>query len=86
MTVGCFVGLPLLSPICDHLGRKYGVLIGSLIVCLGVGLQAGATSFGMFLAARFLIGMGMALATGAGPMLVAEISLVTFSASWSTKC
>ena len=59
MTLGSLSGLGFIPPICDGWGRKVGVVIGSVIVLLGVGLQAGALSYDMFLASRFLIGMGM---------------------------
>lgn len=74
MTLGSLAGLPLIPPICDKWGRKIGVIIGSLIVLLGVGLQAGAVNYEMFLMSRFVIGLGMAITIGAAPMLVAEIS------------
>lgn len=50
MTLGSLGALPFIPPICDRWGRKAGIVIGSLIVFLGVGLQAGANSFDMFIA------------------------------------
>lgn len=74
MTLGSLAALPFIPPICDKLGRKWGVMIGSFIILLGVGLQAGAANYEMFLAGRFFIGFGMAITIGAAPLLVAEIS------------
>lgn len=74
MTLGSLSGLGFIPPICDNWGRKPGVIIGSVIVLLGVGLQAGAANYDMFLGSRFVIGFGMAITIGAAPMLVAEIS------------
>lgn len=53
MTLGSLSGLAFIPPICDNWGRRPGVVIGSLIVLLGVGLQAGAANYDMFLGSRF---------------------------------
>lgn len=74
MSLGSLIGLPFVPWMCDHLGRKPTVIVGSCIIILGVGLQAGALSFDMFFAARIVLGVGMCLATSSGPLLVAEIA------------
>ena len=75
MTLGSLAGLPAISPLCDKWGRKIGAVIGSVLVLLGVGLQAGSVNYEMFLMSRFVIGFGMAVgAIGSAPMLVAEIA------------
>jgi MFS family permease len=55
---------------------------------LAVGLQTGATNFGMFIAARLLLGFGDNIVLGSAPLLIAEIAhpqdraiLVTLSAA-----
>jgi MFS family permease len=55
---------------------------------LAVGLQTGATNFGMFIAARLLLGFGANIVLGSAPLLIAEIAhpqdraiLVTLSAA-----
>lgn len=40
---------------------------------LGVVLQSIGATYGMFLAARFLIGFGVAIAHGASPLLITEL-------------
>jgi len=74
MSLGALIGLPFVPFMCDHLGRKPTVIVGSLIILLGVGLQAGALNFDMFFASRMVLGVGMTLATASGPLLVAEIA------------
>jgi MFS family permease len=54
MTLGSLSGLGFIPPICDGWGRKAGVVIGSLVTLLGVGLQAGAVNYDMFLGSRFM--------------------------------
>ncbi|KAJ1323886.1 hexose transporter-like protein [Microdochium nivale] len=74
MTLGGLISLPFIPYSCDVLGRKKSVIIGSVIIIVGVALQAGAINFPMFFAARIILGTGMTLATTAGPLLVAEIA------------
>ncbi|KAL2834766.1 general substrate transporter [Aspergillus pseudoustus] len=87
MSVGSLVALPLVPPLIDTFGRRSGIIIGSLFMILGTGLQAGATNFSMFIAARFFLGFGDVIAVTTGPLLIAEIAhpqhralLVTFHA------
>ena len=58
----------------NSFGRKMGILIGSFFLLLGVGLQGGAQSFGMFVGGRFLLGFGMCITLSSAPLLIAEIS------------
>jgi MFS family permease len=74
MSLGSLIGLPFCPPIVDRLGRKMGILIGSIFLLLGVGLQAGANGFGMFVAGRFFLGFGMCITLSSAPLLIAEIS------------
>jgi sugar porter (SP) family MFS transporter len=74
MSLGGLISLPFIPFMCDRLGRKPTIITGSVIILLGVGLQAGAVNFDMFFAARIILGFGMTWATSAGPLLVAEIA------------
>ncbi|KAK9471179.1 lactose permease [Dipodascopsis tothii] len=76
MSVGSIVALPIVPYIPDLFGRRWGIIIGSLIMILGVGLQTGAPNFHMFIAARFLLGFGNAIATGSAPLLITELAHV----------
>lgn len=42
----------------DRLGRKYTILIGALVFCLGGGLQTGAQTINFLYAGRCLAGVG----------------------------
>jgi MFS family permease len=85
-SVGSLVGLIFLPYGLDRWGRKSGIIFGSLILLLGVGLQAGSTSFGMFIAARFLVGFGDVIVITTAPLLIAEITPVQDRAILVTLC
>ncbi|GAB5590713.1 hypothetical protein Unana1_05613 [Umbelopsis nana] len=74
MSVGGTIGVFAGPPASDILGRKKAIILGSLIMLLGVGLQGGAANIGMFIAARFILGFGLAITSNAAPTLVIEIA------------
>lgn len=74
MSLGSLIGLFFVPYLIDWAGRRSGILIGSMIMLLGVGLQAGARNFGMFIASRLLIGFGDCIVLGAAPLLIAELA------------
>jgi MFS family permease len=88
MSLGSLLGLFVVPYMIDTWGRRLGCFVGCLIMLLAVGLQSGATGFGMFIAARLLIGFGDCIVLGSAPLLIAEIAhpqdraiLVTLSAA-----
>lgn len=74
MSLGSLLALFVTPYIIDWRGRKIGLVIGSLFMLLAVGLQSGARNFGMFVAARVLLGFGDAIVLGSAPLLIAEIA------------
>ncbi|THV96202.1 putative hexose transporter [Aureobasidium pullulans] len=74
MSLGSLIGLFFVAYTIDLLGRRAGVLIGSVIMCLGVGLQTGAANFGMFVASRLLIGFGDCIVLGSAPLHITELA------------
>ncbi|KAL3491900.1 general substrate transporter [Aspergillus germanicus] len=73
LSLGSIAALPVVPYAADLLGRRMGILIGCLIMILGVVLQSISANYGMFLAGRFFIGFGVAIAQGASPLLIAEL-------------
>lgn len=73
MSIGSLVALPVVPYIADGLGRRWGIMIGCLIMILGVILQTISINLKMFIAARFFLGFGIAIAHGASPLLVTEL-------------
>ncbi|PSN75129.1 MFS transporter [Corynespora cassiicola Philippines] len=73
MFLGSLLALPITPYIADGLGRRWGICIGSIIMILAVVLQSASTNFKMFIAARFFLGFGVAIAHGAAPLLITEL-------------
>jgi sugar porter (SP) family MFS transporter len=73
MSVGSLVALPVTPYIADIAGRRAGIITGCLIMIVGVILQSMGLNIHMFIAARFLIGFGVAIAHGSAPLLIAEL-------------
>ncbi|SPO02018.1 probable hexose transporter [Cephalotrichum gorgonifer] len=74
MSLGSLIGLFTVPYMIDRYGRKLGLTVGCLFMLLAVGLQSGARNFGMFLAARMILGFGDAIVLGSAPLLIAEIA------------
>ena len=74
MSVGSITAIPFVPYIADILGRRMGIMIGCLIMLLGVVLQSISINFRMFIAARFFLGFGVAIAHGSSPLLITELA------------
>ena len=57
-TGGAFVGAGIGGPAGDYIGRRWTILLGAAIFCVGGGLQAGAQSLSYLYGGRFLAGAG----------------------------
>ena len=56
----------------DHWGRKRTLIIGLLVLFVGIGIQTGSVNIGMFIASRFIGGVGASM--GTGPYLITELA------------
>lgn len=74
MSLGSLIGLFVVPYLIDWAGRRAGVALGCVVMLLAVGLQTGAQNFGMFVAARILLGFGDCIVLGSAPLLIAEIA------------
>lgn len=72
--VGQIVMLPFCAISCDYFGRRPALIFSSFILVIGVVLQAAAQNVGMFIAARGIIGVGLALNITAAPLLLLELA------------
>ncbi|KAH8816000.1 general substrate transporter [Xylogone sp. PMI_703] len=72
--IGSVAAVFFTGPTNDYLGRRAGMFIGSALVILGTCIQAPATSHGMFLGGRFVLGFGVAFCCVSAPTFVAELA------------
>lgn len=62
---------------CEILGRKKPITVGTALITLGSALQGGAQSLGMFIAGRIIIGLGTGIVAVAAPQLMTEVAYPT---------
>lgn len=72
MPLGAVFGALILSPCNEYFGRRYSILISCALYTIGAALEAGAINFGMMLAGRLVLGVGLGLEGGTVPVYVAE--------------
>ncbi|KAK0650115.1 Lactose permease [Lasiodiplodia hormozganensis] len=84
MFLGGLVALPVVPYAADMLGRRMAIFIGCIIMIFGVALQSASINFRMFVAARFFIGFGVAIAHGASPLLITELVHPQHRAAYTT--
>ncbi|KAL7951298.1 general substrate transporter [Trichoderma barbatum] len=72
MPLGAVGGALLLSPANEYGGRKWAIIISILLYTVGAALEAGAINFGMIVAGRVVLGLGVGLEGGTVPVYVAE--------------
>jgi MFS family permease len=72
--VGGFVGAFVAPPTSDYFGRRMSMLVGSTIALIGTVLQTAAQNSDMFMAGRFLVGLGISFTCIAGPPLLYELA------------
>ncbi|KAI5805156.1 MFS transporter [Geopyxis carbonaria] len=58
----------------DRFGRRRSIIVGSIIMVIGAVLQTASVHLGMFLAARFVLGMGIPFALSGGSQLIGELA------------
>jgi len=59
MPLGAVGGALILSPCNEYLGRRWSILISCVLYTIGAALEAGSINFGMIVAARVILGLGV---------------------------
>ncbi len=72
--VGCLLGAMTAGMLADRFGRKLLLLASAVIFLLSAYFTGCFDNFNLFLAARFLGGIGIGIASGLSPMYIAEVS------------
>lgn len=73
-SLGALMAIPFIPSVSQYLGRRWSIMAGSLILCLGAGLQTGARNTDMFLASRWVLGFGIPFAIVNAASLIGELS------------
>ncbi|KAJ5641028.1 general substrate transporter [Penicillium herquei] len=73
-TGGAFFGAIFAGPMGDYAGRKYTILVGSIVFLLGGGLQTGAETIAYLYAGRAIAGLGVGILVMIIPIYQAEIA------------
>ncbi|KAL0765630.1 hypothetical protein CaCOL14_011854 [Colletotrichum acutatum] len=89
-SLGALMAIPFVPYFSERLGRRRTILMGSWIMVLGAGLQAGSRNVDMFLASRWILGFGIPFAIINASSLIGELSYAKerpimtslFNASW----
>ena len=87
--IGGVCALPFVGPAVDNWGRRVGMFIGAFLVIVGTiisGLTRENASIDQFMAGRFLLGFGVAIASAAGPIYVVETSHPVFRGVATAYC
>lgn len=71
---GCLIGAMTAGWLADRFGRKKLLTIAAMIFLVSAYATGAFNTFDMFLAARFLGGIAIGIASGLSPMYIAEIS------------
>lgn len=72
--IGQAAALFVVNPLIQKLGRKKPIAVGSVIMLVGIALQAAATNTAMFVVGRVLIGFGNNIQQSACPILISELA------------
>ncbi|KAI1341393.1 general substrate transporter [Xylariaceae sp. FL0016] len=74
LPLGAVIGLPFIPLINDNLGRRWCVMIGSIIMIIGSLIQGFAVNGAMYIVARIIVGFGLPYAIVAGSSLIGELA------------
>jgi MFS family permease len=72
--MGQIAAFPFCGLLADGYGRRVCIFVGCFIVLIGTAIQASAHGRGQFIGGRFILGMGAALASAAGPAYTVEMA------------
>ncbi|TVY33915.1 putative polyol transporter [Lachnellula occidentalis] len=72
MPLGAVFGSFLLGPANEYLGRRGAIILSTIFYTVGAALEAGAMNFGMMIAGRLVLGVGLGIEVGTVPVYVAE--------------
>jgi MFS family permease len=72
--VGGLIGALFGGLASDTFGRRFGMVLGSSLIFIGVIVEVTAKEISQFIGGRFFIGFGVTISTIAGPVYLVEVS------------
>ncbi|KAH8800321.1 high-affinity glucose transporter [Xylogone sp. PMI_703] len=72
LSAGTFFGALAAAPIADWIGRRWSLIVSSIVFIFGVILQTAATTLPLFVAGRFFAGFGVGLVSALIPLYQSE--------------
>jgi sugar porter (SP) family MFS transporter len=72
--IGQIAALIIISPLINWLGRRWPIVIGSVIILGGVALQSASKNVAMFVLGRVMLGFGNNIQQCASPILISELA------------
>ncbi|KZT61065.1 general substrate transporter [Calocera cornea HHB12733] len=73
-TIGQIVAPVFAGPFTDYFGRKWGVMSGCLIICVGTAIISSSFGQSQFVGGRFLLGFGASVISVAAPAYCVEVA------------
>jgi sugar porter (SP) family MFS transporter len=71
--LGSIFAVPIAPWFAARFGRRWSIMLGSLIMCCGAIIQGFAQHVGMYIVARMILGMGILFAIISGAALIGEL-------------
>ncbi|KAI1335262.1 sugar transporter-domain-containing protein [Xylariaceae sp. FL0016] len=72
MPLGAVGGALILGTCNENFGRRWSIIISTILYTIGAALEAGSINYGMIVASRVILGIGVGLEGGTVPVYVAE--------------
>ncbi|KAL6909278.1 general substrate transporter [Trichoderma evansii] len=73
-TIGNMIGSLFTGVICDHFGRRAGMMTGAVFIMAGAIVQTAAKSNAYLLGGRFVLGFGVSIGTSSAPTYALEMA------------
>lgn len=71
--LGALTSIPFISIVSDHVGRRWSIIFGSVIMIVGAIMQGLSQNLAMFIFSRIFLGHGIVYAIVAGAALLGEL-------------
>ncbi|KAL4972635.1 general substrate transporter [Aspergillus desertorum] len=84
MSIGSILAIPVVPYVADICGRRFGVVLGCVIMLGGVAMVSIGYKIALFVVGRIILGFGLGIAQQCSPLLVTELVHPQHRAIYST--